>query len=437
MLLFPVLAVAASPWHCADGHGYVAGLAADGHYNVLLPADGPPNGDNPEKWTVVTDDATRNSFTGSYMQVLPDDRDSYNEVHGEGSFTMTGLEFRIRVRAPGRHTLFLRWTGGDSVGGGDSLYVVMKDASSGKAMPAPPTYRPKVASICESGRFAGCCYDRVTHACPCREWGSVGDPMVGPINDPTCPIWVDQPSACSRYGMECLAGHGELELVSRPIWYLFAGQEYGNVMNFDSEPWDGTCEAGGTGTADTGLDLASWDLQAGDYSLVFYPREDGTALDAFYLATPENSAAPNATFRMALGDSTIDGCDGPAARARSEPNGTGGSAPADEKRGSGGTAPNLASGGDGSVSGGVVFLLLVCGALGGACGMCGWVRHQVEMNRSPLAPPKVRFPAVLMWRTPPSVPLREVSVGTLSDSATPYTAPMPPLGGAGAQCQKP
>ena len=129
MLLIPVLAVAASPWHCANGRGYMAGLAADGHYNVILPADGPPNGENPEKWTVVTDDDVtgKKSFTGSYMQVLPDDRDSYHHI--DGSFPMTGLAFNIRVRVPGRHTLFLRWTGGDSVGGGDSLYAVMRDVS--------------------------------------------------------------------------------------------------------------------------------------------------------------------------------------------------------------------------------------------------------------------------------------------------------------------
>ena len=32
-----------------------------------------------------------------------------------------------------------------------------------------------------------------------------------------------------------------------------------------------------SGTRDTGLDFAAWDLEAGKkYRLVFYPREDGT-----------------------------------------------------------------------------------------------------------------------------------------------------------------
>ena len=66
----------------------------------------------------------RRRFTGSYMQVLPDDRDSYHSIHGEGSFTMTGLEYVIDVAQAGRHTLYLRWSGGDDRGAGDSLYVV-------------------------------------------------------------------------------------------------------------------------------------------------------------------------------------------------------------------------------------------------------------------------------------------------------------------------
>ena len=57
-------------------------------------------------------------------------------------------------------------------------------------------------------------------------------------------------------------------------------------MDFDSEPWDATCEAEGVGTADSGTDIASWELEAGDYTLSFYPREDGTCFDAFYLVGP-------------------------------------------------------------------------------------------------------------------------------------------------------
>ena len=63
-------------------------------------------------------------------------------------------------------------------------------------------------------------------------------------------------------------------------------QNYGNVMDFDSEPWDATCEAEGVGTADNGLDRAEWQLDVGDYSLRMYAREDGTAVDALILTTP-------------------------------------------------------------------------------------------------------------------------------------------------------
>uniref|UniRef100_A0A7S2MFK9 Uncharacterized protein n=2 Tax=Octactis speculum TaxID=3111310 RepID=A0A7S2MFK9_9STRA len=76
-------------------------------------------------------------------------------------------------------------------------------------------------------------------------------------------------------------------------------------MDFDSEPWDTSCESMGTGTKDTGLDLAQWDLEAGKlYDMSFYPREDGTALDAVYIAGPD-SAPPAQGFRLSAGDSTV------------------------------------------------------------------------------------------------------------------------------------
>ena len=75
------------------------------------------------------------------------------------------------------------------------------------------------------------------------------------------------------------------------------------MMDFDSEPWDATCEAAGQGTADTGLNLPQWDLNKGDYFLRLYPREDGTALDAVAIVAPGGDA-PNAV-RLARGDSTL------------------------------------------------------------------------------------------------------------------------------------
>ena len=49
-----------------------------------------------------------NSFTGQFMQVLPDDRDSYHSIYGTGSFTMTGLDWAFQVETPGLYSLFLR-----------------------------------------------------------------------------------------------------------------------------------------------------------------------------------------------------------------------------------------------------------------------------------------------------------------------------------------
>ena len=64
-----------------------------------------------------------NSFTGSFVQVQPDDGSSYNEIYGVGSFgRIPGLDFAFEAAQSGVHTLWLRWTGGDTIGGGDSLY---------------------------------------------------------------------------------------------------------------------------------------------------------------------------------------------------------------------------------------------------------------------------------------------------------------------------
>lgn len=134
-----------------------------------------------------------------------------------------------------------------------------------------------------------------------------------------CPesFWISPENGETQYNLQCASGHGELEYSSSQ-WYLFAGQMYGNVMDFSSEPWDSTCESEGTGTADTGLDLASWNLTPGEYALVFYPREDGTAIDAFYLTTPLNPTAPRADFRLDAGGSTIDCNDSPSSSVEPE-----------------------------------------------------------------------------------------------------------------------
>ena len=145
LLLFhaAIFAAADEAVHCADSRGRIIGLAADEHYIMTTPSDAPLN----EAWTKKTNNAPpcTNSFTGTYLQVLPDDRDTYHNINGPESFTMTGLGFRLRVVQPGVHTLFLRWTGGDTVGGGDSLYAVLYDnnaPTTRNIIPGLPTFKP-------------------------------------------------------------------------------------------------------------------------------------------------------------------------------------------------------------------------------------------------------------------------------------------------------
>jgi len=144
-----------------------------------------------------------------------------------------------------------------------------------------------------TGGWAG--YDMQTHATPC---------YMANTSVPDCAYWIERERA-EEIGVICTVGDGTTTLVNDPEWFLFAGQAYGNVMDFDSEPWDTSCESMGTGTKDTGLDLAQWDLEAGKlYDMSFYPREDGTALDAVYIAGPD-SAPPAQGFRLSAGDSTV------------------------------------------------------------------------------------------------------------------------------------
>ena len=107
-LMSSPLAADMSPYtqtlHCPNAVGAIIGLTSDVTYHVRNPADGPPMGTNPENWKSVNranppagQRPLNGSFTGTYMQVLPDDRSSYHAIHGEGSFTMTGLEYAFAV----------------------------------------------------------------------------------------------------------------------------------------------------------------------------------------------------------------------------------------------------------------------------------------------------------------------------------------------------
>ena len=147
--------VAEQPLHCA-ADGAIIGLAADKAYRVRLPADAP---ENPETWAVVDEAKTTgpvNSFTGSFVQVQPDDGSSYNEIYGVGSFgRIPGLDFAFEAAQSGVHTLWLRWTGGDTIGGGDSLYAVMRDGATDASNSLVCSCRSSTAASASSSPSGG------------------------------------------------------------------------------------------------------------------------------------------------------------------------------------------------------------------------------------------------------------------------------------------
>ena len=105
---------------------------------------------------LTNDSKIKGSFTGEYLQVLPDDRDDYNDIYGQGSFTMTGLDFAFTVEKTGVHTLFLRWAGGDTGGGSDSLYAVVRRDDTDAIVPGPDTFKPKRIGIADNpGQYLG------------------------------------------------------------------------------------------------------------------------------------------------------------------------------------------------------------------------------------------------------------------------------------------
>ena len=292
------------PVLCPNAQGAIVGLASDGTYHVRPPSNGGTVGTNPESWMVVHESVKQgpfNSFTGTFVQVLPDDHDSYNDIYGAGSFTMTGLDWAFDVTTAGMHTLFLRWTGGDTVGGGDSLYATVRKDATDELVRGPDTYKPKMLPIDETpGMFTGCCYSPMTHACPCFTPDMNSTAMCQSPNG----YWVPLESS-RQTGRTCKLINGEMAFVDSPRWYLFSGQDAGNIMDFASEPWDATCEAEGTSTADSGKDFAQWELTPGRYHIVFYPREDGTAIDAFYL-TPPGVAPPTGDTVLVAGSSSTE-----------------------------------------------------------------------------------------------------------------------------------
>lgn len=297
------------PVLCPNSDGAIIGLASDGAHHVRPPTDGTaPAGGNPERWVLVTEGEGTpiNSFTGQFMQVLPDDSDSYHSIYGAGSFTMTGLDWAFDILEPTTYTLFLRWTGGDNIGAGDSLYAVVRRHGTDDLMAGQDTFKPKRVAIDEvPGQFTGCCYNQVSHACPC---------YTPDLNASACIGSFVPTEQTSRWHPTCADANGEMEGVTAPRWYLFAGQSestdaHGSHTDFNAEPWDASCEAESTATKDTGQDFARWTLEAGRYHLVFYPREDGTALDAFHLV-PSGGSPPTASVALVAGATTLACPDG-------------------------------------------------------------------------------------------------------------------------------
>jgi len=332
-LSLPITVLSRTPL-CADPktNGFV-GLVVD--ENVYDVQEGDPlvpsatnsfhhhaeiNDTSPQKWVLIEEDNSpdsdvnfpRNSFAKKYLQVRPDISRTYPEHHTvftdpkqlEGVSPV--VTFTIRAEKSGMHLLFLRWTGGDNIGGGDSLYVALKDQTTKKYVAGAETIKPALQAIDGPfSNFGGCCYNMVTHACDCYEKEEdVADCVYVGKDGETNSLWQAREGA-AKFGAKCPVGAGAMTVISAPKWYLFAGQEKGNVEDFDAEPWDATCEAEGANTADSGRDFATWDLTAGrDYDLNVFVREDGTALDAIYIAGP-GGEAPNYMKRYTYGDSTV------------------------------------------------------------------------------------------------------------------------------------
>ena len=215
---------------------------------------------------LTNDSKIKGSFTGKYLQVLPDDRDDYNDIYGQGSFTMTGLDFAFTVEKTGAHTLFLRWAGGDMGGGSDSLYAVVRRDDTDAIVPGPDIFKPKRIGIADNpGQYLGERHISQHSACiALPDYTLSPRRLLLPPRDTRVPLlharheagelrgrrrllgehtrtrhmlrrprlrkWPALASSqaeaagAKRWGATCIAPKGEMEAVRKPLWYLFAGQ---------------------------------------------------------------------------------------------------------------------------------------------------------------------------------------------------------------------
>ena len=193
---------------CVDDHGVFIGLATDEDaYTSISGSVGTEVDSIPQSWilTSTTDgDGPKNSYDGQFLQVLPDSGRTYptskstggsgsgggGHGHGghdaltdpnslEGDSPYVSFQFKVTKDKKGNnggggegiHTLFIRWTGGDTVGGGDSFFVVLyklpkNKRKSKELIHGQQTVKPAVVPI-DAGmsKYAGCCYDMVRFLC--------------------------------------------------------------------------------------------------------------------------------------------------------------------------------------------------------------------------------------------------------------------------------
>ena len=170
---------------CADSSNNFVGMAIDKDAYITV-AGSPDDDGTTQTWELTQEDTVdpmkdgnkkpsgpQHSYSGKFLQVLPDSGRSYPERGNhldhakdlDGDSPYVAFDLKVTRDRQGTHILFVRWTGGDTVGGGDSLYVVMYKKNGGKKRTlvyGQETVKPTVAPI-DAGmaNYEGCCYDMV------------------------------------------------------------------------------------------------------------------------------------------------------------------------------------------------------------------------------------------------------------------------------------
>jgi len=169
---------------CADSSNNFVGMAIDKDAYITV-AGSPDDDGTTQTWELTQEDTVdpmkdgnkkptgpQHSYSGKFLQVLPDSGRSYPERGNhldhakdlDGDSPYVAFDLKVSRDRQGTHILFVRWTGGDTVGGGDSLYVVMykKNGKKRTLVYGQETVKPTVVPI-DAGmaNYEGCCYDMV------------------------------------------------------------------------------------------------------------------------------------------------------------------------------------------------------------------------------------------------------------------------------------